>query len=100
MLTTRGKLTVAQATRPAVTAECVPCGASAVFLVEQPDASVDHRCGTDLVGPTWSLIERPRTARRRPAPATVLFEGEVLTAEQARVQALAIAPHPGAEAVA
>lgn len=77
MLTTRGKLTVAQAARPAITAECVPCGASAVFLVEQVDASVDHRCGTDLVGPTWSLIERPRT-RRRPAP--VLLEAAPLVA--------------------
>lgn len=84
MLTRRGKLTVAQASRPAVVLDCASCGGQAIFVVDAEtadDVHVEHRCGTTVVGATWVLIERPyRSARER---AAALLAGGVHTAEQA-----------------
>lgn len=90
MLVTRGKLTVAQAARPAIVADCIECGGQAIFVAETADGSVDHRCGTRGIGPVWTLIERPRpTARERADTfAAELEAGGVLTAEQAAASLL------------
>lgn len=91
MIVTRGKLTVAQAARPAIAAECIECGSKVVVLAEHPHASLDHRCGTLVVGPVWTLLERPAdTAAARAAVLTDLEQGGVLTAEQARAQLAAV----------
>jgi hypothetical protein len=59
MLITRGKLTPAQAAQSATVVDCVPCGGSVVVLTARPRPAVDHRCGTAVAGPVWTVIEPP-----------------------------------------
>jgi hypothetical protein len=56
-----------------LTAGCVMCGGS--FRTVLPDENtaarcgVDHRCGTGVVGPLWTLIEPPAVPARRRRPS-------------------------------
>jgi hypothetical protein len=59
MLITRGKLSHAQTQRSATTVDCVECGGSVVVLTARPRPAVDHRYGTAVAGPVWTVIEAP-----------------------------------------
>lgn len=78
MIVTRGKLTVDQAAREALLAECVECGESTIFLGSREQAAVEHRCAHGAAGPVWTLIERPNVPARRRSN-----RGGVITREQA-----------------
>ena len=92
MLTTTRKLTVAQAARPAVVAECVACGGKAAVIVETDDTTVDHRCATGVVGATWVVVERPRRTAAERANA---FVG--LTVDEVRAAHLGLPGPRGGE---
>lgn len=56
-----------------LTADCGVCATS--FRAVLPDentaarSGVDHRCGTGVVGPLWTLIEPPAARVRRARPS-------------------------------
>lgn len=91
-MTTRGKLTVAQAALPAFVSTCSLCGTRAIFLVESERPAVEHRCGTAAVGPVWTLVERPAVSAWSAATiaerAAAFVDAGVRTDEQVRAQLL------------
>lgn len=68
MKTTRETL----AGQPGVRARCTPCGATFHAVTHSTRPAVEHRCGTTVAGPVWTLIETP-PPDARPRRATRLL---------------------------
>jgi hypothetical protein len=56
MRTTRGRVGIRYAGDPMLTAHCPSCGHTFTALTPDAEATVDHRCPTDTLGPAWTLV--------------------------------------------